>query len=307
MKEPLEKFGAFFVQHLRDKMICDFEMLLNGAWKAPELQELQRRISGFTDARKEEADSGGAVRVLVDGHEVAKLSDGLHGEIFGAEGWIARFSKYPSEVEIERSKSAKGRIQTMLGKKDDNVACASANPAFAPRFQSTRLVGRVAERKSLAASPALMKMLVLFCTASLLLSSSGCMTSTVIRDSRNPKPHDAAPWANYLLLPITVPADIASSPIQVPAYIAAGRMGFTLYSREVVLSKEHPDDDFLKARLVSVAEDGTTRIQTFASDETLEAPVGGYFVGTNAYGTHGLRLISASHQNGEARFERKWC
>lgn len=83
--------------------------------------------------------------------------------------------------------------------------------------------------------------------------------------------------------------------------------GFTLHSREVVLSREHPRDDFINARLVSIAEDGTTRIQTVTSSKTLEAAVGGYFVGTNAYGTQGLRLISASTKTGEAHLMRNWC
>ncbi|HEY0552149.1 MAG TPA: hypothetical protein VGF13_21290 [Verrucomicrobiae bacterium] len=70
---------------------------------------------------------------------------------------------------------------------------------------------------------ALPQILVLVCTVALFLSSSGCMTSTVIHDAKHPKQNDAAPWANYLLLPITVPADIVTSPVQVPAYIAAMR------------------------------------------------------------------------------------
>src|SRR5271165_1189754 len=101
MKEPLEKFGAFFVRNLRDKMLYDLDMLLRGAWRAPELQVLQKKDSSFSDAEKqlirdvadkaiatgmhdlllalqEEADAGGAIRLLVDGTEVAKLSDGLH-------------------------------------------------------------------------------------------------------------------------------------------------------------------------------------------------------------------------------------
>ncbi len=130
------------MQNLRDKMLHDLEMLLSGGWKAPGLQELQTKLSGLTDAQKQTvrelaerlttagmhdllfaiSDSGGAVRVLVDGQDVAELSDGLHGEIFGADGWITRFSKYPSEVEIERSKWAREKIQKMFGKKDDNVA-----------------------------------------------------------------------------------------------------------------------------------------------------------------------------------------
>jgi hypothetical protein len=50
-------------------------------------------------AIQEHAEAGGSVRVLVDGQEVATLSDGLHGEIFSDKGWIARFSKYPQKNE----------------------------------------------------------------------------------------------------------------------------------------------------------------------------------------------------------------
>jgi hypothetical protein len=60
--------------------------------------------------------------LFVDGIEVAKLSDGLHGEIFGDEGWIVRYSKYPSDLEIERSRSAKEQIQAMFDDKNDDEA-----------------------------------------------------------------------------------------------------------------------------------------------------------------------------------------
>jgi hypothetical protein len=57
---------------------------------------------------------------------------------------------------------------------------------------------------------------------------SGCMTASVIDSARNgphyrqvvdPKTEETAlcrsyPWANYLLVPLTVPADIVTSPIQ---------------------------------------------------------------------------------------------
>jgi len=87
-----------------------------------------------------------------------------------------------------------------------------------------------------------------------------------------------------------------------------GRIVHSLYGRVVVLSTEHSEDAFLKARLISIADDGTTRIQTRISGEILQASIGGYFVGTNnAYGSQGLRLVSASHQAGEARFMRMWC
>jgi hypothetical protein len=142
MKDPLEKFGAFFVQNLRDKMLYDLDMLMRGAWKSPETEELQKKISGFSDVEKqiardmtekiittgmhdllfalqEEADASGSIQVLVDGEEVAKLSDGLQGEIFGNEGWIAHYSKYPSEIETKRSRLAKDQVQKMFGDKSN--------------------------------------------------------------------------------------------------------------------------------------------------------------------------------------------
>jgi hypothetical protein len=141
MENPLEKFGAFFVRNLRDKMLYDLDKLLAGGWKAAEVQELQKDLSSFGDAEKqvvrtlvehiittgmhdllfaiqEEADSNGAIRVLADGEEVAKLSDGLQGEIFGDDGWIVRFSEYPAEAQIGLSDWGKEQIRKMFGDKN---------------------------------------------------------------------------------------------------------------------------------------------------------------------------------------------
>jgi len=85
-----------------------------------------------------------------------------------------------------------------------------------------------------------------------------------------------------------------------------GRVTSRTYIREVVLSRERSEDDFLKAKLVGVAEDGTTTITVAPTGETLRAVPDGYFVST-AYGTHGLKLISASAEKQEARFLRTWC
>ena len=82
----------------------------------------------------------------------------------------------------------------------------------------------------------------------------------------------------------------------------------TLHSRDIVLSERHREDTFLQARLISIAEDGTTRIKVMASGEEIEASVGSYFVGTNnAYGTQGLELVSASKSTGVACLRRTWC
>ena len=122
MNEPLDKFGAFIVRNLRDKMLGNLQMLLDRKWKAPAVQEMQDKLSRLDEDEKqlvwdlveritttgmhdllfavqEEGDSKGAIKVLVDDKEIAKLSDGLHGEIFGDRGWIARYSKYqPSKT-----------------------------------------------------------------------------------------------------------------------------------------------------------------------------------------------------------------
>ena len=122
MNQSLDKFGEFYVRNLRDKMLHDLDMLLSGSWKAPGVQDIQQRlaklpedtrdliretaehmvIAGMHDllfSLQEEADNDGAIRLVVDGVEVAKESDGMHGEIFSDQGWIARFSQYPTKTE----------------------------------------------------------------------------------------------------------------------------------------------------------------------------------------------------------------
>jgi hypothetical protein len=47
------------------------------------------------------------------------LSDGLHGEIFGEDGWIVRFSNYPAESEIAGSRQAEEDIQRIIDEHDE--------------------------------------------------------------------------------------------------------------------------------------------------------------------------------------------
>lgn len=58
------------------------------------VEALDEAIHDFLFALQEEADSGGEVAIRVRGKNVATLSDGLHGELFGEEGWFARFSAH---------------------------------------------------------------------------------------------------------------------------------------------------------------------------------------------------------------------
>jgi hypothetical protein len=80
----------------------------------------------------------------------------------------------------------------------------------------------------------------------------------------------------------------------------------TSYRREVVLSQKHPVDDFINARLVTIAKDGATTIEVAETGERLTAAPGEYFV-SSAYGTEGLQLVSASADRNEAHLVRSWC
>ncbi|EEF59987.1 hypothetical protein [Pedosphaera parvula] len=90
-----------------------------GAYKTPALQELQRDIMSlavetkkllleciadsihatthdFLFALQEAHDRKLGIEVTVDGVNIAAESDGLQGELFGDNGWVAKYSKYPN-------------------------------------------------------------------------------------------------------------------------------------------------------------------------------------------------------------------
>lgn len=136
MDERLDKFGSFVVRNLRDRMLFDLDMYLRGKWSAPESQVIQERLSrmppedqasirdlvdrlitsgmnGLLFALQEETDADGSIRVVVDGQEVAKLSDGLHGELFGEDGWIVRHSQYTAKDQIELARWAEKVVADM--------------------------------------------------------------------------------------------------------------------------------------------------------------------------------------------------
>jgi hypothetical protein len=135
--KPIERFGKFFVENLRDKSLDYLQFMFDGKWKAPELQPLQGKVSNISPdlrqtiyeltesvltnamhdllfAFQEAHDAKIGIEIIVDGKPIAEQSDGLHGEIFGKEGWIVRFSKFPSEAEAARSRWAESVIRKML-------------------------------------------------------------------------------------------------------------------------------------------------------------------------------------------------
>jgi hypothetical protein len=135
---PVEKFGKFFVENFRDKSLDYLQTMFDGGWKAPEIQPLQDKVSNLSldlkatvrelvetlltnamhdllFAFQESHDRQQGIEIMVGGQPVAGLSDGIHGEIFGEDGWIVRYSKFPSEVEIARSRWAEKEIKRMFG------------------------------------------------------------------------------------------------------------------------------------------------------------------------------------------------
>src|SRR6516164_2801941 len=107
--EPLDKFGKFAIEIMRDRSLEYVELMFEGHWKAPAIQALQNKVSNFSSDQKatvrelvadvldkamhdllfaiqESHDFDKGIEIVVDGEPIAKLTDGLHWEIFGEEG-----------------------------------------------------------------------------------------------------------------------------------------------------------------------------------------------------------------------------
>lgn len=117
-EQALDKFGQFMVAKLRDRAIEKYLLTQDGYWLSPGLQSLQKRIGKLSPdqrqlvlevvvdvldtalhdvlfAFQEAHDCEDGIAVIVDGVNVAAVSDGLQGEPYSDEGWLARFSRYP--------------------------------------------------------------------------------------------------------------------------------------------------------------------------------------------------------------------
>jgi len=117
MNEELDIFGKFLMKHFRDNALYNLNALIEGKQKAPSLQQLQASLaslgeveieilkkacmdsldSGIHDflfALQESTDNEVGVEVIVNGENIAKLSDGLQGELFTEDGWFSKYSEY---------------------------------------------------------------------------------------------------------------------------------------------------------------------------------------------------------------------
>ena len=122
MNEELDIFGKFLMKHFRDNALYKLNALIEGKQKAPSLQQLQASLeslgeeekeilkqacmesldSGLHDflfALQESIDNEEGVEVIVNGKNIAKLSDGLQGELFTEDGWFSKYSEYGEPKE----------------------------------------------------------------------------------------------------------------------------------------------------------------------------------------------------------------
>ncbi len=118
--EILEKFGQVLISEVRDETIDKFQMIASGSMKSVPALELHRKLNTFSE------DQLSVIRQVVvssiddvvhnflwmlEQHEddivlscgedksskkenVMELSDGISGEIYTDDGWIAKYSNY---------------------------------------------------------------------------------------------------------------------------------------------------------------------------------------------------------------------
>jgi hypothetical protein len=115
--DALDKFGRFIVERVRDGALRSYSLIREGRVAAPGLQQLKQDFAklpletkgvvdqlvlrtvesalfnvlvGFQEAHDLEQ----GIELIVDGTVVADESGMLHGELFGDDGWVARFSSF---------------------------------------------------------------------------------------------------------------------------------------------------------------------------------------------------------------------
>jgi hypothetical protein len=114
----VEQFGKIMVKTIRDRSILHTIEFLNAQLRSPSVIELQKKLSQFSAEEKnivlrtlilvtdsclhdllcriqESHDLKEGMEIFMNTCNVANASGMLHGELFGEDGWIDRFSQYP--------------------------------------------------------------------------------------------------------------------------------------------------------------------------------------------------------------------
>jgi hypothetical protein len=117
-RDALDRFGEAIVRDVRDEAIADWHKIVNNQMKSERAQRLRDQLSNFSEEQRAallavvpgivdtvvhhlmqclEDNDDIEVSVTIDGQRVQSLRevrDGLAGELYSEQGWIARFSRF---------------------------------------------------------------------------------------------------------------------------------------------------------------------------------------------------------------------
>lgn len=112
MSKELDEFGRLFIKNVRDEAIFKVKALLSGSLKGESADILQDRLMAIGHEEILEEFGMFVVNEVVhdvlwyfeesedyrligpSGRSLAQESDGLAGELYSEDGWIARYSGY---------------------------------------------------------------------------------------------------------------------------------------------------------------------------------------------------------------------
>ena len=115
-KAALDKFGHLLMRNVRDEAIIDWEMIIDGRMEgdlAEKIREVLRNVSetdknvllqlipGVVDTvlhhllwtTEQQSDLQVGIKIDDRIEELRNISDGLPGELYTDDGWIARYSR----------------------------------------------------------------------------------------------------------------------------------------------------------------------------------------------------------------------
>lgn len=123
-KLSLDKFGKFLIDNLFDNGINRYNSLSSNKLKSPLTMKLRNELQNFNStqlatieklvvnvliasshdflyALEERNNNEEDITIYIDGENLAEMSDGLNGELFGKDGWLQKFSDHNSFLDDE--------------------------------------------------------------------------------------------------------------------------------------------------------------------------------------------------------------
>ncbi|WP_424407738.1 hypothetical protein [Pasteurella sp. PK-2025] len=114
----LEEFGKVYIDDVRDRTILLLENILKGQVNAPRFKDLQENLNQLGVEEIELIkyitislidntlhntlclfEEYPEYELISDGENIIDLSDGLSAELYTDDGWIKKYSKYPSSFK----------------------------------------------------------------------------------------------------------------------------------------------------------------------------------------------------------------